>query len=157
MAYADYNFYISSYHGDLLTAENADKWLERASDELDTLTFRRLEDGFPENASDALRVRKAVCAAAEALYLIDEQHRATLAQKDETGRYVGAVSSLKSGSESISYSAPGSAVSSSAYAAAAASPDAQARLIRDVIVKYVANTPDSRGTNLLYAGVDPGR
>ena len=157
MAYADYPFYTASYHGDVLTAENANKWLGRASDELDNITFRRLENGFPEDANDALRVRKAVCALAEALYFIDEQSRAALAQKNDDGQYMGAVSSVKSGAESISYASPGSATGASAYAAAASSPAAKAQLIRELAASYVANTPDRFGTNLLYAGAEPIR
>ena len=32
MAHADYSFYTDVFHGDKLTAETADKWLDRASD-----------------------------------------------------------------------------------------------------------------------------
>ena len=157
MAYADYSFYTDTFHGDVLTEANAAKWLERASDELDTLTFRRLENGFPENSSDAARVRKAVCAMAEALYYIDEQLRAAAVQKDESGQYVGAVASVKSGAESVSYASLGSAAGASGYAAAAAAPAAKARVILDIALRYVANTPDRYGTNLLYAGAEPWR
>lgn len=153
MAYADYAFYNSTYHGDVLTEENAVKWLERASDELDTITFRRLEAGLPDNAADCLRIRKAVCAAAEALYCIDEQLRAAAAQRDEEGRYTGAVASVHSGAESISYAALGSATAASAYAAAAANPAAKEQLIRDIVARYVAGIPDRSGINLLYAGM----
>ena len=47
MAYADYSFYTGSFFGDVLTAQNANKWLELASDELDNLTFGRLTFAFP--------------------------------------------------------------------------------------------------------------
>ena len=111
MAYADFTFYGSSYFGDTLTEETAPKWLERASDELDAITFGRLTFAFPTVEAHAAKVKKAVCAIAEALYWIDVQRRASSAQKAEDGSYHGAVASISSGRESISYSA-GSANSS---------------------------------------------
>lgn len=51
MAYADYEFYTTRYFGDELTEATAPKWLERASDAVDTITFYRLEKGFPGKKS----------------------------------------------------------------------------------------------------------
>jgi hypothetical protein len=150
MAYADFTFYGSSYFGDTLTEETAPKWLERASDELDAITFGRLTFAFPTVEAHAAKVKKAVCAIAEALYWIDVQRRASSAQKAEDGSYHGAVASISSGRESISYSA-GSA-NSSVYAAAATSAEAQTILIGSIAAQYLANIPDANGVNLLYAG-----
>lgn len=125
MAYTDFTFYGSGYFGDTLTEETAPKWLERASDELDAITFGRLTFAFPTVEVHAVKVKKAVCAIAEALYWIDVQRRASSAQKAEDGSYHGAVASISSGRESISYSA-GSA-NSSVYAAAATSAEAQTK------------------------------
>ncbi len=152
MAYADYTFYSDTYHGDVLTEKNADKWLDRASDELDALTFGRLTSAFPAVEAHAVKVKKAACAIAEARCFIDEQRRAASVQKAEDGSYRGAVSSISSGKESISFAAIGNAVGASVYAAAAASAEAQTGLIRDIAAKYLANIPDADGINLLYAG-----
>lgn len=152
MAYTDYSFYTGVFYGDTLTEDNANKWLERASDELDTLTFRRLSSAFPTNDADAIRVKKAVCAIAEALCLIDVQQKAVSAQLAADGNYRGAITSISSGDESISYSVNGAA-STSAYAAAAASAAAQTSLISSIAAKYLALVPDANGINLLYAGV----
>ena len=149
MAYADFDFYSKAYFGDVLTEDNADKWLSRASDELDGPTFGRLTYAFPTNDAHAEKVRKAVCAMAEALFYIDVQRRAASAQQSADGSYRGAVSSVSSGRESISYSANSTAT---AYAAAAASPAAHAQLIISIAAKYLANIPDANGVNLLYAG-----
>lgn len=135
MAYADFTFYGSGYFGDTLTEETAPKWLERASDELDAITFGRLTFAFPTVEAHAAKVKKAVCAIAEALYWIDVQRRASSAQKAEDGSYHGAVASISSGRESISYLTGGA--NSSVYAASA---------------QYLANIPDANGINLLYAG-----
>jgi len=121
MAYADYDFYKNSYYGDVLTSANANKWLERASDELDTPTLGRLTFAFPTVEAHAAKVRKAVCAIAEALYYIDVQRSAASAQMASDGSFRGAVASVTAGKESISYSLSGGA---SSYAAAAASAEA---------------------------------
>ena len=65
MAYADFTFYGSGYFGDTLTEETAPKWLERASDELDAITFGRLTFAFPTVEAHAAKVKKAVCAISD--------------------------------------------------------------------------------------------
>lgn len=152
MAYTDYSFYSESFCGDVFTDQNASKWLSRASDELDALTLHRLEKHFPVSKQHVTAVKKAVCAVAEALYFVDCQRQAVSAQKAQDGRYRGAVTSVSSGRESISYQTSGSA-SSSVYAAAAANGSAFDRLLEGVAAKYLANIPDSTGTNLLYRGL----
>lgn len=149
MAYADFAFYQEGFFGDVLTEDNAEKWLSRASDELDGPTFGRLTFAFPTIEAHAKKVRKAVCAIAEALYYIDIQRRAASAQKAADGSYRGSVASVSSGRESISYSNNSAATT---YAAAAASAEAQMSLINSIAVKYLANIPDANGVNLLYAG-----
>ena len=149
-AYSDFNFYSKTFFGDALTESNAEKWLSLASDEIDTLTFGRLVFAFPTIEAHADRVRKSVCAIAEALYYIDLQRKAATAQQSADGSYRGAVASVSSGRESISY-AVGNA-SASTYAAAAASTAEQNKLLCSIAVKYIANIPDANGTNLLYAG-----
>ena len=150
MAYADHTFYTGTFYGDVLTAENADKWLGRASDEVDHLTFGRLTSAFPTVEVHATKVRKAVCAIADALFLIDAQRQAAAAQKASDGTYRGAVASISSGKESISYTAVGT--TGSVYASAAANATEQARLVGSIACKYLANIPDATGVNLLYAG-----
>ncbi|MBQ9347018.1 MAG: hypothetical protein IJT94_06705 [Oscillibacter sp.] len=149
--YADYSFYSQTYFGEILTEDNAARWLSRASDELDTLTFGRLISAFPTEAAHEEKVRKAACAVADVLFLVDVQRRAVSAQKGQDGQYRGAVASVTSGKESISYAVTGTAAST--YSAAAASPDALANLVWDTACKYLANIPDATGINLLYAGV----
>ena len=149
MAYADHNFYTERYYGDVLTPEAADRYLDRASDLLDTLTFGRLAFAFPTFEPFALKVRKAVCAVAEAMYRIDEERKAAASTQAEDGSYRGAVKSISSGRESISFA---SGESGSAYAAAAKSEEARDALLRDIAVQYLANISDANGVNLLYAG-----
>ena len=151
MAYADYDFYRAAWYGDVLPEDAAPKWLERASEELDALTFGRLAEAFPYyRYGIELRIRKAVCAVAEALFYIDAQRSAVSASQAEDGSYRGAVASLSSGRESISYATNNTGAT--VYARAAASTDAKNALVREIAAKYLANTPDARGVNLLYAG-----
>ena len=60
--YADYTFYQNQYFGDVLTNDNANKWLDRASDYVDVITFHRLDKAFPTDEHDAMKVKKAVTA-----------------------------------------------------------------------------------------------
>lgn len=149
--YADYSFYTSTYFGDTLTAGNANKWLDRASDYVDTITYHRLESAFPTEETDAKRVKKAVCAIADALYFIDAQRQAGAAQVDADGRVTGAVASMSSGKESISYATGGTA---SVYSVAASNTAVADSYTRGVAESYLANVPDANGVNLLYAGVE---
>ena len=151
MAYTDYSFYKDKYYGDALTEANAAKWLEMASDEIDRLTHGRLVYAPPACELFSTKVKKAVCAVADALFFIDEQRKASSAQKAEDGSYRGAVASITSGRESVSYSAVGASASS--YAAAAASEAEREKLIGNTACRYLANIPDANGVNLLYAGV----
>lgn len=149
MAYADYQFYYETYGGDVLTEENAGKWLERASDEVDTLTSFRLVDGLPEDEYFSNRIKKAVCAIAECLYQVDLAAKSTAPSVQEDGAVRGAVTSVSSGRESISY---GTSASSSVYYKAAASEAEKARLVEQIAVQYLANVPNTDGVNLLYRG-----
>ena len=150
MAYADYNFYTECYYGDVLPPEAAGRYLDRASDLLDTLTFGRLAYAFPTFEPFQVRVRKAACAVAESMYRIDEERKAAASTQAEDGSYRGAVKSISSGRESISYASGGE--SGSSYAAAAKSDEKRDALLRGIAVQYLANIPDANGVNLLYAG-----
>ena len=151
MPYADFDFYRETYYGEILTEENAGRWLSRASDEVDALTFGRLISAFPIVENHVEKVRKAVCAVADALFLTDAQRLAVSAQKAEDGQYRGAVKSVTSGKESVSYFTD--AAAATMYAAAAVSPETLSVLVRETAAKYLANVPDANGVNLLYAGV----
>lgn len=114
MAYADYEFYTTSYFGSVVPEADFPRLAERASDFVDTMTFDRLVDGLPENEHAQKRIKKAVCSLAELMYQIE------LAEKNATnaavsgistaigsgGSATGVVISVSSGSESISYATP---------------------------------------------------
>ena len=150
--YATYQDYTAIYHGDVLTEDNADKWLDRASDFVDKITFGRLRTAYPEDQQSDIYVKKSVCAVAEALYLIDVQKKAGAAKVEADGSFKNPVASVSSGRESVSYALNGG---STVYAAAASSKAAADSYTMSIAVDYLANVTDANGTNLLYAGVDP--
>lgn len=67
MSYADYQYYTDTYGGNIITAENASKTLQNASDSVDSLTYCRIVSGGLESLSDFQRgiIQKVVCALAE--------------------------------------------------------------------------------------------
>ena len=150
MAYADYEFYTARYFGDELTKATAPKWLERASDAVDTITFYRLAQGMPEDDAHVGRGRKAVCALGDILFRVEQQRTVTAASKDAQGNLRPAVASMTSGKESVSYVQSAEA---SVYAKAASDSAALNSLLQSEAERYLANVPGPDGVNLLYAGV----
>ena len=148
--YSTSQFYVEEYFGNEIPLDDINKYLSRASDELDTLTYGRLIKAYPTEQIYDKKVQKAVCAVAECLYKIEEQRKAVASRIDTDGKYTGPISSIKAGEESVSYTSVNS--SSSVYSAAAASYEAQNQLIAETAARYIANVPDANGINLLYAG-----
>ncbi len=148
--YSTSQFYVEEYFGNEIPLDDINKYLSRASDELDTLTYGRLIKAYPTEHIYDEKVQKAVCAVAECLYKIEEQRKAVASRIDTDGKYTGPISSIKAGEESVSYTSVNS--SSSVYSAAAASKEAQNQLIAETAARYIANVPDANGINLLYAG-----
>lgn len=67
MAYVDYNYYVNTYGGNKITAENASEAFQAASETIDTLTYCRIVEcglggltGFQKST-----VERAVCKLAE--------------------------------------------------------------------------------------------
>lgn len=158
MAYTDYEFYISKYYGDTVPESEFQKYADQASDRIDIMTFGRLVDGLPENDRAKIKVQKAVCAVAEALYRIDKINKASMEVVGtvvrEDGTVTGkVVSSVSSGSESISYVTGISGSSSDIYSQAAMDKKVENVLIRQVATDYLAGIVDNKGVCLLYAGL----
>ena len=112
MAYADYKFYTESF-GNVVPEADFPRLAERASDFVDTMTFDRLVDGLPTNECSQKRIKKAVCSLTELMYQIElaEKNAINQASTNVTDINVGNIStdivtSVSSGSESISYATP---------------------------------------------------
>lgn len=151
MAYADYAFYTGCYHGEHTAEDGMDRWLERASDELDFITCNRLMTAFPMVEAHVVKIKKAVCAIADALYQVDVQRRAAAPQTAANGSVCGAIASITSGKESISYASVNSG--NSVYSIAASSEEKMLALLYRIAAEYLSGIPDANGVNLLYRGV----
>lgn len=165
MAYADYDFYTESYFGSVVPENDFDRLAGRASDFVDTLTFDRLLGGLPTNERAKKRIRKAVCSLAELMYQIE------LAEKNATnaaasgasttigsgGSTTGVVTSVSSGSESISYATPqqigASAKEWSAVYAAAGDVQKTNDLLLKTALPLLMGVKTDDGIPVLYAGV----
>lgn len=158
MAYADYQFYTEKYYGDTVPESDFPKYAERASDRIDSITFDRLVNGFPEEERAVTKVKKAVCAVAEALYQIDQIKKASIESVGTVTREDGtvvskAVSSISSGSESISFATGSSGGAESIYGQAAVDKKVESVLLYQVATEYLSGVTDKKGICLLYAGM----
>ena len=114
MAYATYDYYVTSYYGDVLTLDNFDKYATRASDYIDRITMNRAASYTRDDA-----VKKACCALAEQMSKAESAYAAVGS---------GEIASESVGSHSVSYRSGAEVV---------ASIDAEQQKIA---VGYLANT-----------------
>ena len=165
MAYADYKFYTESYFGNVVPETDFPRLAERASDFVDAMTFDRLVDGLPENERSKKRIKKAVCSLAELMYQIElAEKNATNAAVSGTstaigsgGSTTGVITSVSSGSESISYATPqqigASAKEWSAVYAAAGDAQKTNDLLLKTALPLLMGVRTNDGIPVLYAGV----
>lgn len=165
MAYADYEFYTTSYFGSVVPETDFPRMAERASDFVDAMTFDRLVDGLPENERSQKRIKKAVCSLAELMYQIElaEKNAANAAASGTSttigtgGSTTGIVTSVSSGSESISYATPqqigASAKEWSAVYAAAGDVQKTNDLLLKTALPLLMGVRTDDGIPILYAGV----
>lgn len=164
MAYADYEFYTTSYFGSVVPEADFPRLAERASDFVDTMTFDRLVDGLPTNERSQKRIKKAVCSLAELMYQIElAENNATNAAASGAsttigsgGSTTGVVTSVSSGSESISYATPqqigASAKEWSAVYAAAGDVQKTNDLLLKTALPLLMGVRTDEGIPILYAG-----
>lgn len=158
MAYVDYQFYTEKYYGDTVPESDFPKYADRSSDRIDAITFDRLVNGFPDEERAVTKVKKAVCAMADALYQIDQIKKASMESVGTVTREDGtvvskAVSSISSGSESISFATGSSGGSESIYGQAAVDKKVESVLLYQVATEYLSGVTDKKGICLLYAGL----
>lgn len=164
MAYADYDFYTESYYGNVVPEADFDRLAARASDFIDTLTFNNLVDGLPADKRSQKRIKKAVCSLAELMYQIElaeknatNQASANVTDANTGGKSTGIVTSVSSGSESISYATPqqigASAKEWSAVYAAAGDVQKTNDLLFKTALPLLMGVRTDDGIPVLYAGV----
>lgn len=165
MAYADYDFYTTSYFGSVVPETDFPRLAERASDFVDTMTFDRLVDGLPTNERSQKRIKKAVCSLAELMYQIElaEKNAANAAASGAStaigsgGSTTGIVTSVSSGSESISYATPQQIGASAKEWSAVYSVVGDTQKTNDLLLKTVLpllmGVRTDEGIPILYAGM----
>lgn len=164
MAYTDFEFYTTTYHGNVVPEADFPRIADRASDFLDVITFDRLADGLPSDERAAAKVQKAVCAVADKLYELELADKQALSaatggtsSSGSSGATSGVITSRSAGSESISYASPSEMANGaktwSAVYQAAGDEQATNKLLYDTAKVYLTGVKDDNGVNLLYAGV----
>lgn len=154
MAYVDIESYIALYGEIEETAFNRLLW--DASRVLDSETsgvdgYKKLKHAFPTDEEDAETVRRCVCVLVNTMHRVEKAASNAYVERED-GTVVGRlVSSISSGSESISYSTGASTVVDKVVSGAL---DA-AELYRNTVRRYLSGVQDSNGVNLLYGGVYP--
>lgn len=153
--YADYEYYQTEYGGKM-SADDYKRFVRKAERRIDGITGNKLQFAFPTNERDVEAVKDCVCELADFLYQIDSYNNAamenmgTVAQADGTVKGK-VITSISSGSESIGYSAAGSA--STATMEAAKDKKVADAMIYGMVRDGLGGVPDSNGVNLLYAGI----
>lgn len=135
MGYTTYDFYKEKYYGDSIEESLFPKWEDRASNKLDQLTYRHIDDTAKEEFDE--QIQKATCALADLLYQID--YKTAHANDPKNGN----VKSMSSGGQSISFGSNETLVDK-----VLGDKVAQNRLCYDTVCEYLS------GTGLLYAGVE---
>lgn len=164
MAYVDYDFYTTSYFGSVVPQSDFPRVAERASDFVDTMTFDRLVDGLPSDERSQKRIKKAVCALADKIYELDlaEKNSVAAAGGNTTtvgasGSTTGIITSVSSGSESISYATPqqigASAKEWSAVYAAAGDMQKTNDLLLKTALPLLMGVRSDEGIPILYEGL----
>lgn len=167
MAYADFEFYATTYHGNVVPEADFPRIADRASDFLDVITFDRLADGLPSDERAATKVQKAVCAVSDKLYeleLAEKQALSAAAGGTSSGTAggtggvnAGVITSRSAGSESISYASlsemANGAKTWSAIYQAAGDETLTNNLLYSAARLYLTGVRDDKGVLLLYAGL----
>ena len=164
MAYVDYDFYTESYYGNVVPEADFPRLAERASDFVDLMTSDRLANGLPTDERSQKRIKKAVCSLAEKMYQIElaeknaiNQASASVTDTNVGHKSTGVVTSVSSGSESISYATPqqigASAKEWSAVYAAAGDVQKTNDLLYETALPLLMGVKTDDGIPVLYAGV----
>lgn len=163
MTYADYKFYTESF-GNVVPEADFPRLAERASDFVDLMTSDRLVDGLPTDERSQKRIKKAVCSLAEIMYQIElaeknaiSQASANVTDTNTGGKSTGIVTSVSSGSESISYATPQQIGASAKEWSAIYSVAGDTQKTNDLLLKtalpLLMGVRTDDGIPVLYAGV----
>lgn len=159
--YTDFTYYTTEYGGKTIKSEDDfNHFARKAERRLDAITGNKLQFAFPVEEWCIEAVKDCMCELTEFLYQVDEyqtsamESMGTVAQADGTVKGK-VVSSISSGSESISYSTGGSA--STSVMEAAKDKKVMDAQIYGIVQNGLSGVPDANGVNLLFAGAYPGK
>lgn len=159
MGYVDYEYYKNIY-GNSMSETDFNRLSWEACRKIDTFTLNKLKFAFPTNGDDAETVKRCVCKLIEIAGQIEVANKRVAEGQgyitDENGTHGKIVSSVSSGSESISYTTKAES-GSTLIDAVLSDKEAQDRLYRDTVWEYLSFVSDANGVNLLYAGPYPGK
>ena len=164
MAYTDFEFYATTYHGNVVPEADFPRIADLASDFLNVITFDRLVDGLPSDERAATKVQKAVCAVSDTLYELELADKQALSastggtsSSGSGGATSGVITSRSAGSESISYASPSEMANGaktwSAVYQAAGNPQETNKILESAARLYLTGVRDDKGVLLLYAGL----
>lgn len=145
MGYADYEFYKNEYYGTAIAENDFPKWSDRASRQIDVLTFRRLLTAYPKDEYTDKQIKLCVCDLAQKMMEIDKYNQSSTL--DENGK-PQLIKSVSAGSESYTY-----VTTESKYAELSKDDNKRKQYIKSVVNEYLAYLSDANGVSLLYAGV----
>lgn len=155
-SYVDYKFYKDLYGENAVPESDFKRISWEAQKRVDNLTFGKLKFAFPTNEDDAEAVKRCVCKLIEVAVAIESANKRVSDSQgyvsDDNGVHGKVISSISSGSESISYTAK-SESGSTLIDAVLSDKAAQDKLYADTVKEYLAGVPDANGVNLLYAGI----
>ncbi len=134
MAITTYDFYTNTYYGDVISETDFPKWESKAADDLAYITNGNITDDAL--VTYCIQIQKAVCALAEIEYQLD------VANKASNGESYGAVRSISSGGESVTFDAHANLITT-----VLSDKIAQDRLKFDAVRPYLFNT------GLLFQGL----
>jgi hypothetical protein len=155
--YADYDFYSSIYGENAVPETDFNRLVWDAQKKIDARTFGKLKFAFPEDEDDAEAVKRCLCALIDIAGKIEAAEKRVqqgqgYAVDETTGAVHGkVVTSVTSGSESLSYSAKAES-GSTVIDAILSDKKAQENLFADTIRDYLHGVRDANGVSLLYAG-----
>lgn len=155
--YANFSYYQKEYCGTVIgDKKEFEHYGRKAQRRLDSITGNKLQYAFPTGEQDAEAVKDCLCELADFLCRLDRYQTETegsagmVEQEDGTVRG-RVVTSVSSGSESVSYSA--AAAGSTAVTEAAKDRKVADTLIYSMVKDSLGGVADANGVNLLYAGL----
>lgn len=155
--YADFDFYQTEYGGKVIeSADDFKHYGRKAQRRMDVITGNKLRYAFPVEEYDADAVKQVFCELADFMCGLDRYQSAAIESAgivtNADGTVQGkVVTSISSGSESVSYSAGGS--SDSTIAAAAKDQKVADTIMYGMVYDGLSGVTDANGVYLLYAGI----